>query len=186
MTADAGIHALHMACFVTGQKVQSLSADFSSSVQGRLLEDDSMVSFRMDGGTVGRLWTSGLAIGRAHGLRIQVFGEKGGFRWEQEQPNQLHWTPLGEPTRILERGAEGLHPEADRASRITVGHAEGMPLAFANLYRDLGDHIQSLKAGREPDPISRAYPGFEDGLHTLDFVHAAVRSAREGSRWVEI
>ena len=102
VTADAGIHALHMACFVTEQKVQSLSADFSSSVQGRLLEDDSMVSFRMDGGTVGRLWTSGLAIGRAHGLRIQVFGEKGGFRWEQEQPNQLHWTPLGEPTRILE------------------------------------------------------------------------------------
>ena len=186
VTADAGIHALHMACFVTGQKVQSLSADFSSSVQGRLLEDDSMVSFRMDGGTVGRLWTSGLAIGRAHGLRIQVFGEKGGFRWEQEQPNQLHWTPLGEPTRILERGAEGLHPEADRASRITVGHAEGMPLAFANLYRDLGDHIQALKAGREPDPISCAYPGFEEGLHTLDFVHAAVRSAKEGSRWVEI
>ena len=186
VTADAGIHALHMASFVTGQKVQNLSADFSSSVQGRLLEDDSMVSFRMDGGTVGRLWTSGLAIGRAHGLRIQVFGEKGGFRWEQEQPNQLHWTPLGEPTRILERGAEGLHPEADRASRITVGHAEGMPLAFANLYRDLGDHIQALKAGREPDPISRAYPGFEEGLHTLDFVHAAVRSAKEGSRWVEI
>ena len=186
VTADAGIHALHMACFVTGQKVQRLSADFSSSVQGRLLEDDSMVSFRMDGGTVGRLWTSGLAIGRAHGLRIQVFGEKGGFRWEQEQPNQLHWTPLGEPTRILERGAEGLHPEADRASRITVGHAEGMPLAFANLYRDLGDHIQSHKAGREPDPISRAYPGFEEGLHTLDFVHAAVRSAKEGCRWVEI
>ncbi|MDP6205705.1 MAG: Gfo/Idh/MocA family oxidoreductase [SAR324 cluster bacterium] len=186
VTADAGIHALHMACFVTGQKVQSLSADFSSSVQGRLLEDDSMVSFRMDGGTVGRLWTSGLAIGRAHGLRIQVFGEKGGFRWEQEQPNQLHWTPLGEPTRILERGAEGLHPEADRTSRITVGHAEGMPLAFANLYRDLGDHIQALKAGREPGPISSTYPGFEEGLHTLNFVHAAVRSAKEGSRWVEI
>ena len=61
-----------------------------------------------------------------------------------------------------------------------------MPLAFANLYRDLGDHIQALKAGREPDPISRAYPGFEEGLHTLDFVHAAVRSAKEGSRWVEI
>ena len=186
VTADAGIHALHMACFVTGQKVQSLSADFSSSVQGRLLEDDSMVSFRMDGGTVGRLWTSGLAIGRVHGLRIQVFGEKGGFRWEQEQPNQLHWTPLGEPTRILERGAEGLHPEADRASRITVGHAEGMPLAFANLYRDLGDHIQALKAGREPDPISSTYPGFEEGLHTLNFVHAAFHSAKEGSRWVEI
>ena len=186
VTADAGIHALHMACFVTGQKVSSLSADFVNSVEGRVLEDDSMVSFRMDGGTVGRLWTSGLAVGRAHGLRIQVFGEKGGFRWEQEQPNQLHWTPLGEPTRILERGAEGLQPEATRASRITVGHAEGMPLAFANLYRDLGDRIQALKEGRDPDPMSTDHPSFEDGFHTLDFVHAAVKSAREGSRWVEI
>ena len=55
----------------------------------------------MNGGTVGRLWTSGLAIGRAHGLRIQVFGEKGGFRMEQEHPNQLEWIPLGEPSRIL-------------------------------------------------------------------------------------
>ena len=186
VTADAGIHALHMACFVTGQRVSSLSADFANSVEGRVLEDDSMVSFRMNGGTVGRLWTSGLAVGRAHGLRIQVFGEKGGFRWEQEQPNQLHWTPLGEPTRILERGAEGLQPEAIRASRITVGHAEGMPLAFANLYRDLGDRIQALKEGRVPDPMSTEHPSFEDGFHTLDFVHAAVKSAREGSRWVEI
>ena len=186
VTADAGIHALHMACFVTGQRVSSLSADFANSVEERVLEDDSMVSFRMDGGTVGRLWTSGLAVGRAHGLRIQVFGEKGGFRWEQEQPNQLHWTPLGEPTRILERGAEGLQPEAIRASRITVGHAEGMPLAFANLYRDLGDRIQALKEGRDPDPMSTEHPSFEDGFHTLDFVHAAVKSAREGSRWVEI
>ena len=186
VTADAGIHALHMACFVTGQRVSSLSADFANFVEGRVLEDDSMVSFRMDGGTVGRLWTSGLAVGRAHGLRIQVFGEKGGFRWEQEQPNQLHWTPLGEPTRILERGAEGLQPEAIRASRITVGHAEGMPLAFANLYRDLGDRIQALKEGRVPDPMSTEHPSFEDGFHTLDFVHAAVKSAREGSRWVEI
>ena len=186
VTADAGIHALHMACFVTGQRVSSLSADFANFVEGRVLEDDSMVSFRMDGGTVGRLWTSGIAVGRAHGLRIQVFGEKGGFRWEQEQPNQLHWTPLGEPTRILERGAEGLQPEATRASRITVGHAEGMPLAFANLYRDLGDRIQALKEGRVPDPMSTEHPSFEDGFHTLDFVHAAVESAREGSRWVEI
>ena len=186
VTADAGIHALHMACFVTGQRVSSLSADFANFVEGRVLEDDSMVSFRMNRGTVGRLWTSGLAVGRAHGLRIQVFGEKGGFRWEQEQPNQLHWTPLGEPTRILERGAEGLKPEATRASRITVGHAEGMPLAFANLYRDLGDRIQALKEGRDPDPMSTEHPSFEDGFHTLDFVHAAVKSAREGSRWVEI
>jgi poly(3-hydroxybutyrate) depolymerase len=39
-----------------------------------------------------------------HGLTLQVFGERGGLRWAQEQPNQLHFTPLGQPTRTLERG----------------------------------------------------------------------------------
>ncbi len=27
---------------------------------------------------------------------------------------------------------ENLSPEADRTTRVTIGHAEGMPLAFAN------------------------------------------------------
>ena len=53
-----------------------------------------MVNFRMDGGAVGRLWTSSVAIGRQHGLGIQVFGENGGLRWSQEHPNQLYWMPL--------------------------------------------------------------------------------------------
>ena len=74
--ADCGIHALHMASFVTGQEVTKLSADTVSCIDVRELEDDAMVNFRMDHGAVGRLWTSSIAIGRQHGLGIQVFGEK--------------------------------------------------------------------------------------------------------------
>ena len=62
--ADCGIHALHMASFVTGQEVEKLSADFASCIESRVLEDDAMVNFRMNGGAVGRLWTSSVAIGR--------------------------------------------------------------------------------------------------------------------------
>jgi hypothetical protein len=56
--ADCGIHALHMASFVTGEEVEKLSADTVSCISSRELEDDAMVNFRMDGGVVGRLWTS--------------------------------------------------------------------------------------------------------------------------------
>ena len=146
--ADCGIHALHLASFVVGQEVATLSADFASCVEGRQLEDDAMVDFRMDGGTIGRLWTSSIAIGRQHGLTLQVFGERGGLRWAQEQPNQLYWTPVGRRTEILERGEAGLSPEADRASRVTIGHAEGMPLAFANIYADLAEAIAAARDGR--------------------------------------
>jgi len=39
--ADCGIHALHMASFVTGQEVDTLSADFASTIPSRELEDDA-------------------------------------------------------------------------------------------------------------------------------------------------
>lgn len=183
--ADCGIHALHMACFVTGQEIKSLSADFASCIESRTLEDDGMLSFRMTGGAVGRLWTSAVAIGRMHGLNIQVFGEKGGLRWAQEWPNQLYWTPLNETTRTLERGGPGLSPEADRASRVTIGHAEGMPLAFANIYADLAEVIAARKEGRVPDSAATHYPRAIDGLNSMAAVYAAVESAGNGSRWTE-
>jgi predicted dehydrogenase len=88
--ADCGIHALHLASFITGDEVETLSADFASTVQGRVLEDDAMVNFRTAKGTVGRLWTSTIALGRQHGLDIQVYGELGGMRWASEQPYRDH------------------------------------------------------------------------------------------------
>ena len=183
--ADCGIHALHMASFVTGQEVATLSADFASCLPGRVLEDDAMVNFRMAGGAVGRLWTSSVAIGRQHGLTLQVFGETGGLRWSQEQPNQLFYMPLGQRLQTIERGEGNLSPEADRASRVTVGHAEGMPLAFGNIYRDLGDTISARKAGKAPDPAASLFPRAEDGLRSIAAIHAAVASARDHGTWVD-
>lgn len=181
--ADCGIHALHMASFVSGQEAKSLSADFVSCVAGRELEDDAMVSIRMDCGAIVRLWTSSVAIGRMHGLNIQVFGEKGGLRWAQEWPNQLYWTPLNGRTQILERGGPDLSPEADRASRVTIGHAEGMPLAFANIYSDLAEVIRAKREGRTPDPLACSYPTATDGLRSIAAIRAAVDSAARQGAW---
>lgn len=183
--ADCGIHVLHMASYVCGQQPRELSADFVSTVPGRTLEDDAMVNLRMDGGAVVRLWTSSVAIGRMHGLALQVFGEKGGLRWAQEWPNQLYWTPLNGRTQILERGGPDLSPEAERGSRVAIGHAEGMPVAFANLYANLAEQIQARKDGRAPDPIACHTPTGEDGLRSIAAIAAAVDSAKHGGRWTD-
>ncbi|KLN59844.1 oxidoreductase [Kiloniella spongiae] len=183
--ADCGIHALHMASFVTGQEVTKLSADCASLIESRVLEDDAMVNFRMDAGTVGRLWTSSVAIGRQHGLSIQVFGETGGLKWMQEQPNQLYYMPLNGRLQTIERGEENLSPEADRATRVTIGHAEGMPLAFANIYTDLAEVIGAKKEGRSPDPAANLYPKSEDGLRSMAAVAAVAQSGKEDGLWVD-
>ena len=184
IVADCGIHALHMATFITGQEIQSLSADFASTIPGRELEDDALVAFRMSGGVVGRLWTSAIAIGRMHGLNIQVFGEKGGLRWAQEQPNQLYWTPVGGSTSIIERGVAGISPEADRASRVTVGHAEGFFGAFGNIYADLAEQVRANREHRMPNPLALSCPTAEDGSRSIAAVQAAVASAKARGAWV--
>ncbi len=184
--ADAGSHALHMACYAVDQEVERVSADFASCLDGRELEDDALVAFRMSGGAVGRLWSSAVAIGRMHGLTLQVFGEKGGLRWAQEQPNQLFWTPLNEPTRVLERGATGLSREAERASRIAVGHAEGLFGAFGNIYADLAEVIGARRDGRRADPAALHFPSAQHGLHSVAVIHAATESAKAGGAWVDV
>ncbi|MEM6340553.1 MAG: Gfo/Idh/MocA family oxidoreductase [Pseudomonadota bacterium] len=175
--ADCGIHALHMASFVCGDEVEILSADFASTIPTRDLEDDAMVNFRMLDGTVGRLWTSSVAIGRQHGFDIQVFGETGGLRWASEQPNQVFYTPLGQRTQIMEKGAADLSDEAGRLSRVAIAHPEGFPLAVANIYVDLASAIKGTRRD--------ALPTAEDGLRSMAAVYAAVESAAQKGAWVD-
>ena len=183
--ADCGIHALHMASYVSGQNARELSSDFVSAIASRKLEDDAMVNVRMDGGTTVRLWTSSVALGSFHGFNIRVFGEKGGLRWAQQWPDQLHWTPVNGRTEMIERGSGNLSPEAERATRIATGHAEGMLVAFANIYADLAETIAAKQQGRAPDPLASHYPTAEDGLRSIAAIKAAVDSARNGGAWTD-
>ena len=175
--ADCGIHALHMASFLCDDEVETLSADFASTISSRVLEDDAMVNFRMLGGTVGRLWTSSVAIGRQHGFEIHVFGETGGLKWLAEQPNQLIYTPLGGRTQIIEKGEIGLYEEASRLSRAAIAHPEGFPLAVANMYCDLADVLR----GETRDGL----PSAADGVRSMAAVCAAVTSAKSDGAWTD-
>lgn len=183
--ADAGIHALHMVGYVIDQHVEALSAQFASLVPGRELEDDAAVTLRYSGGTLGRLWSSAIAIGQMHGLGIRVFGERGGLRWHQEQPNQLFWTALGQPTVIVEKGSPALSASALDSSRIAIGHAEGMLVAFANLYRDLARAIRAPSADDRAAAVANLPLGTA-GAEMVAAVAAAVRSAKADGAWVDV
>ena len=86
---------------------------------------------------------------------------------------------------MIERGEADLSPEADRTTRVTIGHAEGMPLAFANIYNDLAEAIHAEKEGRQIDPAADLYPRAEDGLRSVAAVHSAVASAKQDGAWVK-
>jgi len=178
--ADCGIHALQMATYIADQSIESLSAHFVSGVAGRELEDDAALALKFSGGTVCRLWTSAIAIGHTHGLAIEIFGEKGGLRWHQEQPNQLYYTPLNKPTQILERGSSSLSVDARRASRIAIGHPEGMLPAFANIYADIHAAMSGQQTAIERLPMA------ESGIEMVKVVQKAAKSAAANGRWLRL
>jgi hypothetical protein len=80
----------------------------------------------------------------------------------------------------------GLSPEADRASRVTVGHAEGFFGAFGNIYADIAELLRAHKEERTPNALACSYPTAEDGLRSIAAVHAAVASAKARGAWVDV
>ena len=68
---------------------------------------------------------------------------------------------------------------------MTIGHAEGMPLAFANIYTDLAEAIRAEKEGRTIDPAADLYPRAEDGLRSMAAVFAVAASGKSDGEWVD-
>jgi len=47
------------------------------------------------------------------------------------------------------------------------GRSGRLPLAFANIYRDLADKIAARQTGKAPDPAAGLYARAEDGLRLM-------------------
>lgn len=174
---DIGTHAYHLAGFVSGLTLDSLTADLATFVGGRALDDNAHVMLRYQGGARGLLWSSQVAIGNSNGVRLRVFGETGSVQWYQEQPNELILTPLEGRVQVVKRGAAGLSEDAQARTRTPPGHPEGYLEAFANLYAGFAEAIRARAEGREPDAIGRNLPTAWDGLKGVAFVEAVVDSA---------
>ena len=182
---DIGTHAYNMACFVSGLEADSLCADLSSFVEGRRLDDNAQVMLRYPEGVRGMLWASQVAPGNENNLMLRVYGEKGGLKWRQEDPNYLEFTPLGEPPRRINRGGPGSDNNAARVTRIPSGHPEGYLEGFTTVYTEVAEAIRAARNGSAPDP-DVLFPTGEDGVKGVRFVEAVVQSSREDAAWVSL
>ncbi len=182
-TGDIGTHAFHLAGFVTGLRAERLAADLAAFVPGRRVDDNAHVLLRYDGGAKGMLWCSQVAPGCENGLRLRVFGDRGGIGWAQENPNEMFFTPLGEPTRRLTRNGAGATAANTSVSRVPPGHPEGYLEGFANIY---GEAAETILAAREGRRIETLAPTAADGLAGVRFVAACVQSSEADAAWVTL
>jgi predicted dehydrogenase len=166
---EVGSHAHNIAEYVTGQRVVNVAARLATIAQHREVYDNAYLAVEYEGGAVGRLWSSYVAVGSEHGLSLRVFGEDASILWRQESPEVLWLRKLGGPTIALTRGSDGLAPSSLLAARFRPGHPEGYARAFANLYREFADEIVSGES-------TGLLPTAQDGLSTLRLIEAAERS----------
>ena len=181
---DIGTHAHHLGAYVSGLELEAVLADLGATVPGRAADDYGGLLTRWDNGARGTMWVTNAVAGGEHGLALRVFGATGGLEWHQEQPNELRHRSLNGFEQVLTRRLHGaLHPVAERAARVEIGHPEGYQEAFANLYRDAAEAIVARRTGRACDPAALDFPSAVDGARGVRFVEAAVESARTGN-WV--
>jgi len=183
---DIGTHAFNLAEFITGDEVVDLSADLHTFVEGRRLDDNAHMLLRFAGGARGMLWCSQVATGQENGLRIRVYGDKAGIEWQQENPNLLMFTPLGEPPRLIRRNGAGADEVSRAASRIPSGHPEGYLEGFAQIYADIAEQLVARLENRPPQPFSQQVPSVAEGLRGVRFIDAAVRSSQRKATWVPL
>jgi predicted dehydrogenase len=182
-TGDIGVHAFHLAEYVSGLQVTAINASLLSVVAERRVDDDCTALLRYDNGANGVIVASQVAAGERNGVRLRVYGEGGSLDWRQEDPNQLHVKWLDGPEEVRHAGGIYLTDDARAVTRLPGGHPEGYLEAFAVLYREFADWLLARKdGGTSPRPAT--LPGIVAGVRGMRFIDRAIESSQRKS-WIE-
>lgn len=182
---DIGTHAAHLAEYISGLCITQVCADLNTIVEGRALDDDGSVLLKFENNATGVLIATQVAAGEENNLSINIYGEKGGLEWNQQEPNTLLIKWLDKPAEILRAGSGYLSDVAKNNCRTPGGHPEGYLEAFANIYRNfaltLSAKINNIKI--EDELID--FPSVEDGIRGMAFIETIVSSSKSNEKWTD-
>lgn len=149
---DLGTHCIHLAEFVTGDRVCELNAEVSAFHLP--LPTDATLLWRFAGGARGSLWVSQVVPGGGKGLELLIAGTKRSLRWRLDSPAELQLLEVAEM-----RGAAQAAPMPEWEQHFTD--------AFAGIY------AEAARAVRGEASLA---PGYADGVRGMRFIEAALAS----------
>lgn len=174
--ADIGVHWWDLAEFVSGQRVTAALCERQTARDPDAWgEDSTAIMFRLDGGAIATAALSCVAAGHGNTIQLEVVGTTASVRWEQEDPERLWYTPVGEAQQLLVRplGTSTQH----YATQVPFGHPQGYLDGFAEL---IGSVYSRIARSTEVE-----HPTFEDGARGLRVLEALLESSERQS-WVEV
>lgn len=184
--ADIGSHWCDLMEFVTGETIESVIAQFTTTVPRRpetqggtsaggagvTTEDAASVLFRTGSEVLGTVTVSQVSAGRKNRLWFEFDGAHQSAVFDQESPETV-WLGRPEYSTLLHRDPGHGAPDARRFSTLPAGHPQGYMQCFEAFVADTyaaigGDHRGGL-------------PTFADGARSARIVDAVVESARTGT-----
>ncbi len=187
---DIASHSLDLARFLVGE-IAEVSGDLATFVEERPLPDDpsrkgrvtvddaATALVRFEGGAMGTIEGTRLALGRKNFNRFEVNGSEGSLAFDLERMNELELYQESAPAdrrgfrRILVT-EPGAHPYIE--SWWPPGHIIGYEHTFIHTVHDL---LVAIAEGRP------TWPTFEDGVRNQRVLDAWERSAAS-RRWERV
>jgi len=178
--ADIGTHAFDMLEFLSGLRIESILADLNYLYSDNKMDIDAAILLRCSQNVKGVICISQIATGEENSFVIKIYGDKGGLKWEQENPNYLSLLQEGVPLQVLKPGHTYNSQLSLEGTKLPPGHPEGIFEAMGNIYKGVAKAIQkeSYNSGEFPTMI--------DGLRGINFIEKAVESHLNGNVWVNI
>jgi len=196
---DIGAHIIDLTQFITGERLEGVSALTETFVRERPLPgavhglsaqagegagpvtvDDAAVFIgRFSGGGLATFEATRFAGGRKNAIRLEINGSRGSLAFDFEEMNVLHVYDDTAPssasgfTRVLV--TEPDHPYV--SAWWPAGHLLGYEHSFTHQAVDL---LDALAEGRDPTP------SFADGLAVQRVLAAVQTSAANGAGWTPI
>ena len=181
---DIGTHVENSVAMMTGLKIKRVLAKMDRLVPGRTLDDNSVVLVEYEGGASGTYWVTQVAIGCDNDLKVRVYGSKGSIEWDIFNSEDIIIIGQDGVRKTYRRGYGAIAPAAARYSRLPPVHNEGYLEAMANIYSNFIDCVIKHGEGTlKPEDID--YPGLQEGLEGVKFVHRCVESSDKGNVWVD-
>ncbi|GAA4045396.1 Gfo/Idh/MocA family protein [Agromyces indicus] len=187
--ADIGSHWCDLMEFITGERIESVVADVTTTVSQRPrppaggdsagesmtvdTEDAATVMFRTRSGVLGSVNVSQVSAGRKNRLWFEFDGAHRSAVFDQENP-ETAWMGAEHSEEILRRDPSRGSPDHRRLSSLPAGHAQG----YGQCFDAFVDDTYAAVRGDVRDGL----PTFADGVRSARIVDAVVASSISGSR----
>ena len=177
---DIGTHAFDMVEYVTGQRVKELLADLNYRYPDNAMDVDGTILVRFSDYCKGVLRVSQIATAEENNFTVQIYGEKGALKWQQENPNYLTYLKEGQPMQTLKPGYDFHDAFSQEATKLPPGHPEGLFDAMGNIYNGVAKALRG-------EPFNQgAYPDLEEGVRGMLFIEKVLASHKNGNTWVKL